>query len=199
MPELVRPSSEEEMILEFVKAELESPIYRDRCRIPTGYTRAELVDHPDLKNAEHNAARLSMLFYRGYATRSSLFSGFPRKVAWTLWRCTLAEVGAFKYAKVPPWSTLVDHDRLVSEGALEIENVRDRALSLKVPVAAILDVRRKFESGTAFARLITAVVDGSHVIVEGHARATAFIGSRVDRPVEVIVGHADNFKDWPLR
>jgi hypothetical protein len=187
------------MILEFVKAELESPIYRDRCRIPTGYTRAELVDHPDFRNAEHNAARLSMLFYRGYATRSSLFSGFPRKVAWTLCRCTLAEVGSFKYAKVPPWSTLVDHDRLVSEGALEIENARDRALSLKVPVAAILDVRRKFESGTEFARLIAADVDGSHVIVEGHARATAFIGSRVDRSVEVIVGDADNFKDWPLR
>jgi hypothetical protein len=199
MPELVRPSSEDEMILEFVKAELQSPIYRDRCKIPTGYTRAELVDHPDLKNAEHNAARLGMLSYRGYATRSSQFSGFPRKVAWTLCRFTLAEVGSFRYAKVPPWSTLVDQDRLVSEGALEIENVRDRALSLKVPVAAILDVRRKFESGTTFARLIAASVDDSYVIVEGHARATAFIGSGVDRPVEVIVGHADDFKDWPLR
>jgi hypothetical protein len=199
VPELIRSSSEDEMILEFVKAELESPIYRDRCKISSGYTRAELVDHPDLKNPDHNAARLSMLFYRGYATRSSSFTGFPRKVAWTLHRFTLAEVGSFKYAKVPPWSTLVDNDRLVSDGAMEIENARDRALSLKVPVKAILDVRRKFESGVGFARLIVAEVDGSYVIVEGHARATAFIGSRVDRPVEVLVGHADNFKGWPLR
>ncbi|HLJ82734.1 MAG TPA: hypothetical protein VKT51_00995 [Candidatus Eremiobacteraceae bacterium] len=199
MPEFIRQSSEDEMILEFVRAELESPIHRDRCKIPSGYTLAELVGHPDLKNADHNAARLSMLFYRGYATRSSLFTGFPREVAWTLHRFTLAEIGSFKYAKVPPWSTLVDHDRLVSEGAMEIENARDRALSLKVPVKAILDVRRKFETGKTFSRLIAAEIDGSYVIVEGNARATAFIGSREDRPVEAIVGHADNFKDWPLR
>ena len=199
MPEFIRQSSEEEMILEFVRAELESPIHRDRCKVPPGYTLAELVDHPDLKNPDHNAARLSMLFYRGYATRSSLFTGFPRTIAWTLHRFTLAEIGSFKYAKVPPWSTLVDNDRLVSEGAMEIENARDRALSLKVPVKAILDVRRKFETGKTFSRLITAEVDGSYVIVEGNARATAFFGSREDRPVEAIAGHADNFKDWPLR
>jgi hypothetical protein len=199
MPELIRPSSEDEMILEFVKAELESPIYRDRCRIPAGYTRAELVDHPDFKNADHNAARLSMLFYRGYTTRSWLFSGFPRAVEWSLYRFTLAEIGAFKYAKTPPWSTLVDQDRLVSHGALEIEHTRDRALSLKVPVAAVLDVRRQFENGKSFARLIAAEVDGSYVLVEGNVRATAYVESRVDRLVEVIVGRADDFKDWLFR
>jgi hypothetical protein len=199
VPELIRPSSEDEMILEFVKAELESPIYRDRCRIPTGYTRAELVDHPDLKNADHNAARLSMLFYRGYTTRSWLFSGFPHGVEWSLCRFTLAEIGSFKYAKVPPWSTLVDKDRLVNDGALEIENARDRALSLKVPVAAILDVRRQFKNGKAFARLIAAEVDGSYVLVEGNVRATAFVGSHVDRSVEVIVGQSYGFKGWIFR
>jgi hypothetical protein len=199
VPELIRPSSEDEMILEFVKAELESPIYRDRCKIPTGYTRAELVDHPDLKNAEHNAARLSMLFYRGYTTRSWLFGGFPRDIAWSLCRFTMAEVGLFKYAKAPPWSTLVDKDRLVSEGASEIKNAPDRALSLKVPVAAISDVRRQFANGKSFARLIAAEVDGSYVIVEGNMRATAFVGSGVDRPVEVVVGHADSFKGWHFR
>lgn len=199
MPELLRPSSEAEMVFEFVKAELESPIYEDRCKISPAYSRDELIEYPDLNNREHNAARLNMLFYRGYLTRSWLFSGFPYNVEWSLKRFSLAELGAFRYCNAAPWSILVDKGRLVKDGVVEIKNAVARALSLKVPVSAVLDVRRQYEQGKRFPRLIAVEVDRSHVLVEGHSRATAFVGSRVDRRVEVLVGRSENITGWVFR
>jgi hypothetical protein len=120
-------------------------------------------------------------------------------VNWNLESFSLAELGACRYANTPPWSTLVDGRRLVAEGAMEIAYAADRARSLSLPVSGIDDVRRQFEEGKNFARLIAAEVDGSYVLVEGHTRATAFVGSNVDRRVEVVVGSAHNFPDWHFR
>ncbi len=100
---LLEPSTEDEMILAFLRAEIESPLYKDNLlRVPGA--RA-LVDQADPESEREKAARRMLLgSYRGYGW--ALFEGFPNDLSWRRAGLTIDELGAAKYMDYPRWVVL---------------------------------------------------------------------------------------------
>jgi hypothetical protein len=199
MPEYVRDSTEDEMVLEFIKAESLSNDWVKYYSFPDGFSYDELITKADLRDRYQNTARRSMLNYRGYATRTELFAGFPLDVQWSIQRFSIAEIAGFKYANVAPWSYLAGPDRLVREGADAIGEDPQRVVGLGIHIEKLEAIREVLKSGVILARFIVAEVGKTDVIVEGHMRATALAGLPGDRKYEALVGRADDFKQWQCR
>ena len=199
MPEFVRDSNENEMVLEFIKAESGSADWLDNYSFPDGFSYEELIAKADLGDDYQNQLRRSMLNYRGYATRTSLFAGFPLQVRWNVQRFSIAEITAFKYANVAPWSYLAGQTRLVREGVDAIGEDPQRVVGLGIHLEKLASIRDRLRSGVVLARLIVAEVGDTHVIVEGQMRATAVAGLPADRKFEALVGQADDFEQWQCR
>jgi hypothetical protein len=199
MAELVRDSNEDEMVLEFIRAESASTDWLDYYSFPDGFSYEELIANADLRDRYQNDIRRSMLNYRGYATRTALFAGFPLQVQWSVYRFSIAEIVGFKYANVAPWSYLAGHNRLVREGADAIGEDPNRVVGLGIHLEKLDAIRERLKSRVALARLIVAEVGATYVIVEGQMRATALAGLPVDWKFEALVGRADDFKQWQCR
>jgi hypothetical protein len=199
MPDFVRDSNENEMVLEFIKAESVAKDWVEYYNFPDGFSYEELIAKADLGDDYQNEVRRSMLNYRGYATRTALFAGFPLQVTWSFQRFSIAEIADFKYANVAPWSYLAGHTRLVREGANAIGEDPQRVVGLGIHLEKLASIRDRLNSGVVLARLIVAAVGDTHVIVEGQMRATAVAGLPADRKFEALVGHADDFKQWQCR
>ena len=75
---------ESDIVLAFIKAEIDSPQYCERIQNVlqvVGVTRQHLIDDADLNSDCCNALRRVVLeSYRGYLSKSALFTGFPRAV-----------------------------------------------------------------------------------------------------------------------
>jgi hypothetical protein len=119
------PASEHEMVLAFLRAEIDSPRFGGHhvwALNQVGCDRS-IIDRADLTNENQNIARKQVLAaVRGYGTNAWLFRGFPVDVRWR--RVTL-EPHDFKkllYANEETWIRLSDGTRLVSTGA---QNVAD--------------------------------------------------------------------------
>ena len=199
MPDYLRRSSEDEMVLEFIKAESASSEWLENYTFSEGFSYDELITHGDLSDEYQNSTRRSMLNYRGYATRTGLFAGFPLEIEWNFYRFTIAEIAEFKYANCPPWSHLAGQARLVRDGAHAIDDDPNRVVGLGIRVEKVDAIRDRLKSGVALARLIVAAIDSTFVIVEGQSRATALAGIAFEWNVEVLVGRADDFKHWYYR
>ena len=199
MPEFLRESNEAEMVIEFIKAESASTDWLDDYQFPDGYSYVELIEHADLKNGYQNALRRSMLNYRGYATRTAIFAGFPLEVEWSVHRFSVAEIAGFKYSNRPPWTQLAGQERLVGDGALAIAEDPNRVVGLGIRLEKLKAIRDSLNAGRVLARPIVAAVGEAYTIVEGHMRATALAGFPGDRHFEVLVGRADDFVQWQLR
>lgn len=187
------------MVLEFIKAESASTDWLDYYNFPDGFSYEELIANADLRDDYQNQVRRSMLNYRGYATRTALFAGFPLEVQWTVQRFSIAEIVDFKYANVAPWSYLAGPNRLVRDGTDVIGEDPDRVAGLGIHVEKLDSIRDRLKSGAALARLIVAAIGSQYVIVEGQMRATALASLPADRKFEALVGRADDFKQWQCR
>jgi hypothetical protein len=199
MAEFVRDSNEDEMVLEFIKAESASNDWLDYYNFPDGFSYDELIANADLRDDYQNLLRRSMLNYRGYATRTSLFAGFPLDVKWSFHRFSVAEIVQFKYANIAPWSYLAGQSRLVREGADAIGEDPHRVVGLGIHLEKLEAIRERLKSGVPMARLIVAAVGSTYVIVEGQMRATALAAMPTDWRYEALVGSADDFKQWQCR
>jgi hypothetical protein len=96
----VRPVTVDEMVLAFVRAEIESPTDRGKALIHAlaqlHEERAQLIDRANLTDERQNRARRSLLgAARGYGQNLYLFRNFPYDTAWRLVTVTPAEVRGF--------------------------------------------------------------------------------------------------------
>jgi hypothetical protein len=199
MPEFMRKSSEDEMILEFIKAEASSTQWLDNYKFSEGFSYEELITRANLTDEYHNSIRRSMLNYRGYATRTGLFAGFPPEVEWSFFRFTIAEIVEFKYGNFPPWSHLAGKERLVRDGVTAIDDDPNRVVGLGINLEKVGAIRTRLRSGDTIASLIVAAIGPTHVVIEGQTRVTALAGMPSDWKVEVLVGREADFKDWQYR
>ena len=78
------PATENDMVLAFVRAEIDSPRFGGRyhhCLAMLG-SDCRLIDNADVMDAQQNAVRQKLLgCTRGYGKNTALFSDFPFKVA----------------------------------------------------------------------------------------------------------------------
>jgi hypothetical protein len=198
--EYLGPAGEAEVVLSFLRAEIESPRFQHRLLKELrqiGRSRESLIDHANLTKQEENRARSFLLAL----TRDPLFNRFPHDVAW--WRCNVAlsELEHFQYANYRRFFELSGGRRNVRSGAgRAIAEPQVLARELREMLSSIPAVVDGLNAGGSFPPLI-AVRDTRHpqvVLVKGHLRATAYAIAGQPARIEVYIGTSDRMHEWWL-
>jgi hypothetical protein len=195
----VRPTTADEMVLAFVRAEIDSPTDHGEALhhalSQLHEDRARLIDRADLMDERQNHARRSILgAARGYGRNLYLFRNFPYDTTWRLVTVTPAQVADFKYANCEPWTRLSGSSRLVADGVNNLNRGQNKAIQDNVAgIAARLSRGDRFQA-------LVAVECGSHtaqpVLMEGHTRATAYALTDSPGEIDVIIGSSATMNRW---
>jgi hypothetical protein len=191
------PATADAMVLEFLRAEIESPTDRRRhyvdWLIRMRLTREALIDHANLESVEDNRSRAQLLGdVRGYGVNRYLFTGFPADVQWRRVAVTHEELGEFRYVNhVAGLLAVSGPSRRVIDGATNVESGATGEFCDNVR-----GVLERVRNGGTFPDLI-AVFTGSHILVEGNTRATAYVLAQPARAISVIMGSSPSqFSEW---
>lgn len=196
----IGPASENEMVLAFLRGEIESPRFGARYKQcfdqlrPSGFNPQNLVENADLRSQQDNAQRIELLkAVRGYRANQALFTGFPNDVHWRRVGLEPADWNTVQYANHSTWVTLSGGSRIVADGAKNIDFLA-AAEDANRNIKAVADDLR---SGKRYAELIG--VDGEAgklILVEGHTRATAYAIAQLPECAECIVGSSPTMRTW---
>jgi hypothetical protein len=198
----LRASGEAEMVALFLRTEL--PAARSRDDLGAHLKREGLAERvvtaPDLGDDAENRARLRLLtHHRGYGTRTELFDGFPDDVSWHWMAITPAELAGVRYIDYDYWVELSGGSRQAVDAGLRI---RAGVAPFGVPSDWALGMAQEVARGARFPPLILVTTGPGEelVVLEGHARLTAFMLARDRLPpeLEVLVGSSPMMTRWGL-
>lgn len=192
----MKPISVDQMISEFLKAELHSSRYRAgslKALKMCGYNE-ELLEHPDIKNPVQNEKRAKVLgLCRGWPDEY-LFTHFPNEAKWFTTNIPLDALK--KSYRLKSDENMTDTERLIQTTAgkgLEGEIVKNIDNSL------ILEIRNKIENKNRLPPiiLVTTGSDRKKVLIEGHSRSIAYATfQQLDFDIPAIIGIAENMNKW---
>jgi len=183
----LRPSGEAEMVALFLCTELPAARSRDdlRALLERDGLPERVVTRPDLDDDAENQARLRLLTqHRGYGTRTELFDGFPDDVRWQWMAITPAELARVRFIDYDYWFELSGGTRLATDAA---PRIRAGVAPFGAPSDWALGMAQAVADGARFPPLIlvTTGPGGDLVVLEGHARLTAFMLARDQLPPEL--------------
>ena len=193
----IGPATEDDMVLAFLQAEVESPRFRQVCLHflqKAGRSREELIDNADLGSNDDNRARRALLGEtRGFKCNRYLFTGFPDTVRWRSIEVDCDEMKAFLYANDGTLLAASGGTRMVFDGA---QNAESRVAPLDF-CERVLAVRGRIDSGDRFPRLVAIeTTDRRIIIAEGNTRATAYVLARPTYPIAMLIGSSLEFGNW---
>lgn len=192
------PASEAEMLLAFLRAEIHSERFSKDLKpfiAATGWSVAELVINGDIANESQNALRRNVLGgFRGYGRNQFLFTWFPDDVTWRRIQLEPQDHTCLLYAKEQTWVKLSDYTRRVTRVAEKI------ALG-QVPVNPadhIKAIQQGLTTGATYPEIIAvqAESDSAFVLVEGHCRATAYVGLKWRKNIDMLLGTSPKMRSW---
>jgi hypothetical protein len=192
----LRPSTEDEMVLTFVRAEVESTDIGDSCRKSMallGIDRVRDIDHGIATDPNQNRLRGSLLqILRGY-NDNALFLKYPAKVEWRLVEAEVGELRDFKYAAVPSLIIISGETRRVGDGAKTVvAGTAEGKFSSRVmgTVASI-------KNSEPLPDMIAVESDDKQIVLlDGHGRATAYVISEYAQPIKVLIGTSPLINQW---
>jgi len=199
---LIQPSSADEMVASFLRAEIDSDVWGAGNVVPRlaahGWPET-LVRQPDLTDPQANRDRAQLLGeYRGWQTGTYLFGGFPADVVWHQAEMDRAEVAEVLGARFPTWLELSGVSRRVADSASAtvvgpILN-RDAANMAR---RANLVARRYREGELLEPPIVVATMSANAIVaVEGHTRLVAWAVAERPEPLRVILGLSDRISEW---
>ena len=180
------------MVALFLRTELPAARFRDTLRaLLQSYELPEsIITDPDLGDDAENQTRLRLLTeHREYGTRTGLFEGFPDDVSWQWMAVTPAELATVRYIDYDYWVELSGDTRLAVDA---VPRIRAGVAPFGVPSDWALGMAREVARGARFPPLILVTTGPGDdlVVLEGHARLTAYMLARDQLPpeLEVLVG-----------
>lgn len=175
----IRNSSENEMILEFLKGEITSRRFNEKLNnvLHELQYKKELILNGDLSNQQENAQRKNIMFkFRGYPTKE-LFENFPNIDNWDLVRFDENDLDNIYYINYDYWNELSNNTSKPQEAAKVIKSGKE-----------IYEVSNKpFITGSELVDkmmfppvILITCNDKKYLIIEGHSRMTIY-GIRPDK------------------
>lgn len=199
----IGPVKEDNVVLAFVKAEIDSPLYGPNYQTQLaslGTSRKNLIDNADLSDLRQNEQRKKLLqSVRGYPGKA-LFLHFPRDTTWHRAQLEPSEIAVLRNGRFDNWIELTKGSRSVTQGAAEIASgVAERSANeaIRKIAAGVKEVAEKIRTGHKFPELIVVqATDGSLILLEGNTRATAYVLTGKSEPTEVFVGSSAQMQLW---
>ena len=197
---VLRTSSEDEMILEYLNAEYRSERFSEQIKKAMKELMLDdsIILSADLNNTNENIARKKLLGeFRGYGLNRELFEDFPSEIQWSLCNFVSNDLNNIRYIDYSYWNELSQgtHSPLTAA-----QTVRNGIEIYDLSNEGFLKAAEYIKSGGKFFRPILLTSDFKRfVIVEGHFRITAYalVPEYFDN-VECFVGKCsgDDLKKW---
>ncbi len=172
---IIKSSSEDEMILEYLSAEYRSERFSEEIKnaMKELSLNESIILSADLGSADENIARKKLLGeFRGYGQNRELFERFPQEITWSLCRFYREDLGSIRYIKYSYWDEL---SRGTHSPLTVAQTIRDGVEIYNQSNVGFVKATEYIKSGGKFPRMIFLTSDFKHfVIVEGHLRMTAF-------------------------
>lgn len=187
---VLRKSSENEMILEFLKAEYTSVRFSEELKNVLwdfGCDRS-IIFSADLQDMVENRTRKRILgAYRGYGEDRELFECFPEVYEWNLCSFSGNDIEKIRYIDYSYWNELSVGTKRPLDA---VKTIRNGIRIYDVANDGFLQAAEYIKKGGTFPKLFFLTADEEQfVIVEGHLRMTAYaLAPECFKEVEVIVG-----------
>jgi hypothetical protein len=182
------------MVALFLRTELASVRFRGEVLAALGGAAETLITRPDLGNRRDNTVRARILeVHRSYLSRRGLFNHFPRGVRWRRVALAPAELATVHYINYDYWVELSGGSRLPSDG---VPGIRASGSHWAIGLGD------EFARGAVFPELIlvSTSLRGRLVVLEGHARLTAYMMRPEELPAEThaLLGTSPDMAQWSL-
>ena len=197
---LLRKSPENEMLIEFLRAEYSSERFNEQIKAKLnelGYDERIILSADICSSAENNQRKSLMGEFRGYALNRDLFERFPPVIDWSVCSFGYDDLEKIRYIDYSYWNELSDgtHSPLTAAKAiLGGKTVYDESND------GFLRAAEFIRGGGKFPKMFFLTGDyESFVIVEGHLRMTAYaLAPDYFNDIEVIVGEcrAQELRKW---
>ena len=196
----IQDSSEDEMIAIFLQTEFHSSRFHQTLEALAQQERIDpsLLQVPDWHDAHENAQRRTLLgVYRGYGRNAGYLSDFPTNVHWERTTLTSPELERVRYIEYDYWVELSGGTRLAIDGA---RNAVAGKVVFRVSSDGLIYLANELRKGAQFSPLILVRkdVDAYLVVMEGHARLTAYLiaPEYIPSELEVILGTCEQITKW---
>lgn len=197
---ILRTSSEAEMISEYLKTEYHSERFSEHIKkvMKTLSLDESIILSVDLNNANENSARKKLLGeFRGYGLNRELFENFPDEIQWSLCNFVNSDLNNIRYIDYSYWNEL---SKGTHSPFMAAETIRSGIEIYNLSNAGFVKAAEFIKNGGKLPRPIFLTSDLEHfVIVEGHFRITAFaLAPEYFNNIECFVGKcsSDELKKW---
>ncbi|MGB1289241.1 MAG: hypothetical protein ACPG7F_22085 [Aggregatilineales bacterium] len=197
----MQSASEHAMIALFLQSEWHSPkrwqpVIHDY--LESHHLDSEIITSPDTENPAENAKRLAIFdSYRHYTARIDLFEGFPQDVKWHHGTITLNNLRQVQYIDYSYWNKLSDGTRLAMNA---VANIWADKRIYDVSNDGFRHLAMLLRDGASFPPLILVSTDAEDtlVVLEGHARLTAYMlaSDNVPDSLLVMIGLSPQMTQW---
>jgi hypothetical protein len=195
---ILSPLAEPEVILEFLKAEINSPRWAKPLTDllnKMGLSKS-LFLFGNITDNEQNVTRKEVLFDFRNQRDKSHFEGFPDNIKWHSAQLNKDDFRKMRYMNYPFWVGLSDGTRLAIDAVRYIDRENERPDIIK----HIKQTSDTIRDGIKIPRVILVAENTlkSPVIFEGHIRATAYCLNIDKLPInmECIIGFSENIINW---
>jgi hypothetical protein len=197
---IVSQVQEDEVIAEFLIAEVNSDRFKEGILNALGDHDLNLLIKPNLNDQAENQIRRDILGEtRGFGRNSDLFENFPTEVKWYKAFFEKQDLNEVMYINYSYWNELSSNTRLPLQAS---KNIMNQIEVFGISNQGFLDINLALKNGKVFPRLIfVSMNENSRVVVlEGHARLTAYYldNDYIPDELEVIIGFSDKFSVWDL-
>lgn len=197
---VLRKSSEEEMLIEFLRAEYSSERFSEQIRdaITKLQYDEKIIISPDIHSTAENLQRKRLMGeFRGYGLNRELFENFPAVTGWNLCSFTGEDLGKIQYINYSYWNELSDNTRSPLTAA---KNILNGKTVFGESNDAFIRASRYLKRGGKFPKMYFLTCDYKRfVIVEGHLRMTAYaLAPECFIDAEAIVGKSGSteLREW---
>lgn len=196
---IIKKISENNMILEFLKAELKSERFDKHVinALKRVSSNEKLILDANLNNSEENILRKNVLrIYRGFDDKL-LFDNFPRKIEW--YEATLNEKDfeKIRYINYDYWKELSGGTRNVKDSSktinanIEIYNQSNNTYK---------EIAKEIKNGKKLPKviLVSKSKKDNPIVLEGHSRltATGLLEPELRKKIEAIIGFSADLDRW---
>ena len=197
---LASPCSEDEVILEWLRAEIQSDRFsvdlkRKMEELSIG---VEVIEKADISNTTENQLRKQLMEFRGYLSRTGLFESLPQNMVWTrLVVDSQTLIESVFYICYSYWEKISKGTRQAVNAARFIQSGKT---AFDAPNDRFLKIAQDYATGKDMPKMILVGDQNKVVVLEGHARLTglALAGKAAPKEITVYLGKTEDLSGWSL-
>lgn len=198
--QVVKTITADEMVATFLKAEIDSSRFKELILsiLQKDNQAPDIITNPNIQDKEENEYRKRVLGeYRGFGRDTLTFGGFPEDVTWKRVKINKSELRNIKYIFGVYWDELSNNTRSAVEGARRVkQSFTVKGLDNKIFWEIVTAIKKGVFIPEMI--LVSKNLHDDPILLEGHARLTAFMMAEhhIPEEMEAIVGFSKNIHKW---